>query len=132
MDQASRNAVQLLESLAQCKARLIELAHDLREHPRVVTALHAVECWPYGSGSMLELYLDVELREGQALSWWLEVTWGSEAWHIESRVSLIDEQGSTTLKNFPDHTATIYEDFLQYLHTAMSDLVAWRPEALTP
>lgn len=125
MDSASRRAVELLETLATCKVRLVDLAQKLRRRSEVVEVLDRLECWRHPVGSLIEGYVDVELKNGHALCWYLEVRWDDEKWTIETRILGNVTESQEVLHEFPDRTAMGFDEFLKSLLDATEELVQY-------
>lgn len=124
MDTASRYAVTALEALALTSRRLTDLAVHLRSQPDVTQALHDLSVSTGGaSGSIIEGYVDVELRSGKAVAWLLDVTWNEMRWTIRSEIVVNHELGQDTLRRFPDRTAEKLDEFVLGLNMATRILV---------
>lgn len=123
MDIESKQAVRLLESFADCGIEFLKLAQKMQPHPDVVRVSHDFECKKYQSGSLIEGYVDLELKNGKSLCWWLEVSWSPENWLIDSRIMINDSEGQVTAHKFEDKTPTSFNDFLVQLAETMQELV---------
>jgi hypothetical protein len=126
MDRESKQTIKFLEALANSKLELAELTHRLRSRPDVIRDLHSLECFKYRTHVALEGYVDIELRNGKAVAWWLEVNWDDEQWVIESCVLLNDNQPRSTqetIKEFPNRTAETLDECIEQLLQATSELV---------
>lgn len=62
-----------LKLLAVLSEQLVEHAAELRARPEVVHVARGVDVRMYESGPVLELYVDAELRNGRALTWWIDL-----------------------------------------------------------
>ena len=124
MDEASGQSIRVLECIAGCNEKLIELSQWLRSFP-AITASRGFECRAYDSGTTLEGYVEVELDEKTTLCWWLDVTWNNANWLIQSSVLLNNEAGQTRLKDFPSRMPTTVDDFINQMNEATSDLIAY-------
>jgi hypothetical protein len=122
-DRDSKRAAALLSALAESNERLIAFKEQVRAHPEVVGAQHALELRGYDSGPVLEGYVDAELRSGHALAWWLDVHWGEEGWRVEASVRVDREEGEDILHVFPVRQATTLDDFISELNGAVADLI---------
>lgn len=126
MDTESKAIVKFLEALAGSKHQFTELAQRLRSQPNITRVLHSLECLQYKAHVSLEGYIDIELSNGKALAWWLEVTWNEKQWTIESRVLLNDNQPQSVqeiIREFPDRTSETVDECIRHLLQATSDLV---------
>ena len=124
MDTESKAGVRLLNAVAACNERLVDLSTRLRLETGVNRALHEFSCRDYKTGPLLEAYVDIELATGEGVCWWLEVEWTTEQWLIRSSLRVSHDQGQDALKEFPDRTARSLEDFVNELEVATSDLVS--------
>lgn len=126
MDSDSRQASKLLNSIAESRERIIDLARHLRLHPEVTEVLHGIDLRNLQSGPTVEAYADVKLRSGKGVCWWLEINWDDNQWTIESRVTISDlnvDEGSKDLVRFPDKVAKTITEFVAQLEQATSELV---------
>ena len=135
MDTESRYVIKFLETLADSELELGELARRLRSRPDVVSSFCSLDCSKYQhlfryptpvALVTIEGYVDIELRNGKRIAWWLEVNWNDEQWIIESCVLLNDNQGQNiqeAIKEFPDRTAETLDECIEQLSKAISDLV---------
>jgi hypothetical protein len=126
MDRESKQTIKFLEALANSKLELAELTHRLRSRPDVIRDLYSLECFKYRTHVALEGYVDIELRNGKAVAWWLEVNWNDEQWTIESRVLLNDNQPQSVqevIREFPDRIAETLNECIEQLSQATADLV---------
>jgi hypothetical protein len=136
-DTESKHIAKFLEALAGSRLELAELAHKLESRPDVIGALYSLECSKYRRLSpecfnyqtyvALEGYVDVELRNGKGIAWWLEIHWNDERWVIESRVLLNDNRGQNAqevIREFSDRTAETLDKCIEQLSQAISDLIS--------
>jgi hypothetical protein len=125
MDTDDKKAIEMLEALASSNAKLINLAQLLQGCHEVVGVVNSLECRKYQTGSMLEGYVDVELRNGNALCWNLEVSWSDECWMIDTRILINDSEGQVTAHKFNDRTAYTMKEFLELLGEAVEELTQY-------
>jgi hypothetical protein len=123
MDSESRQAVILLDTIADSNEKFIALSQYLRSKPTVIRVLHNLECRKYTTGTMLQGCVDAEVQNGKAICWWLEVHWGTGKWVIEFRVLVNSNQGQETIKEFPDKISETFSEFIDQLEQATSELV---------
>jgi hypothetical protein len=123
MDAESKSAVQLLEAVAASTNQFVGFAQRLQSSARVVSAVYGIDCRRLDTGPFLVEYVDVELQNGMAVAWWLELNWNETKWMIESRVLMNDEQGQDVLKEFPSREAETLGDCINHLFAATSDLI---------
>ena len=124
MDAESAQSVLLLESLASCNEQFISLAQWLSSvgHGDVS---HSFNCRGYQSGTMLEVYVEVQLKGGVAICWWLDISWRHRHWLIDAAVLVNDDDGQRVLKQFSDRTPRTLQDFIVELKEATTDLVEY-------
>jgi hypothetical protein len=125
MDVKSKQAIDLLEMIADSNEKFIALSQYLRSKSTVIRVLHSFECRKYATGAMLQGYVDAEVQNGKAICWWLEVHWGKGKWVIEFRVLVNGDQGQETIKEFPDKISETFSEFIDQLEQATSELVGY-------
>ena len=125
MDMQSKQAIDLLEVIADSNEKFIALSQSLRLNPVVTHVLHSLECRKYATGTVLQGYVDAEIQNGKAICWWLEVHWGEGKWIIESRVSVTDDQGQDTIKEFSDKASETFSEFIIQLRQATTELMSF-------
>jgi hypothetical protein len=125
MDTDSKKAIELLEAIASSNVKLINLAQLLQDRHEVIRVVNSLECRKYQTGSMLEGYVDVELRNGNALCWNLEISWSDESWTIDTRILINDSEGQVTAHKFNDRTAYTMKEFLELLDEAVEELTQY-------
>jgi hypothetical protein len=125
MDTDDKIAIEILEALASSNAKLINLAQHLQGRDEVVRVVSSLECRKYQTGSMLEGYVDVELRNGNALCWNLEVSWSDDSWVIDTRILINNSEGQVTAHKFNDRTAYTMKEFLELLGEAVEELTQY-------
>lgn len=123
MDTESRHVIRFLEAAAECNDKLIALAQSFQFKPEVIRVLNSFECRQYRTGPVLEGYVDIELRNNQALAWWLEVHWNSNQWIIKSRVTVNHAEGQDVIREFSDREADTLDECIDQLVRATSELV---------
>ena len=81
--------------------------------------------WEFGGGSpyIFQWYVDVALKNGNAIWWALDVDWDDDAWRIESRVELPSEHGPVILRELPDRHAETVDEFISQLAEATTELL---------
>jgi hypothetical protein len=122
MDIESENAIRLLEVLGDSNEKLAKLAHRLRANNEVLSVLRSLECYKSKAGSLIEGYVDVELRNGKAVCWYLEVSWDSDNWTIDARILINDERGQETAHKFTDRITNKFNEFLTNLAESIAEL----------
>src|SRR5690242_5563104 len=101
MDDASQLAAKLLNALAQCNSKLESLWRAIRTKAAVAGGSHRLEVRQYNGVGTIEGYVDVELKSGKAVCWWMEVSWPKRSWEISASIRVVDEQGQYDLLEFP-------------------------------
>ena len=115
-------ATRIMEALATTNEQFAELCRSMRKRAGTVSAKHEMSVRRYGSETLIEFYVDVELRNGKNLGWWMEIHCGERRWIIESSVHLNDEHGEEKVREFPDHMTTSLEEFLSELEESTAAL----------
>lgn len=132
MDSDSKQATKVLAALAESSSRVIALVRQFQSMPDVEKVSFDFECsknqsyGDYGSGGtpyVFNWYVDVALKNGNAIWWGLDVLWDEDKWIIESRVELPGDSGPNTLKEFPDRSAETIEEFVRQLDEATTQLL---------
>lgn len=123
MDEADKNARLLLETIANARLKLINVAQSLRSHKDVITVYCDMELRAYESGPTLDTYVDVELRNGKAITWHLDVTWDESAWFIDTEVTLNVSQYQEPFLTFPDRKAVTFDEFINHFNSAVHELI---------
>ena len=132
MDSESKSATRILAALAESSSKSMTLVHHLQSMPEVEEVYFDFDCyknqsyWEFGSGSpyVFDWYVDVALKNGNAIWWMLDVQWDEKRWIIKSGVELPGKYGSNTLKGFPDRFAETIDEFIVQLNEATSQLLA--------
>jgi hypothetical protein len=122
-------ARQLLETLAQLNSvfRDHEIKYRKLEHVSGVTKY--LEVIEYEDGPQIEGSVDVELQDGNVISWILEVTWNKDEWIIAAnrKASIVDGQfvdGQKVVAELPTQIITRFDDFLRKVILTAHDLFA--------
>jgi hypothetical protein len=120
MDIESKHAVKMLDALVSTHSMFSEYARRLRSRPDVVEATHTFQSLGLPT---LEWYVEAKLHNGKMVIWGTVVTWNNIAWHIESMISVNDDQGQYTIKDFPDRETETLVGFSENLIQAADDLI---------
>ena len=91
--------------LAAFNERLVEHASALRARPEVAGVTRGMDARTYETGAVLEMYVDAELRNGRALSWWVDVYPEDEGWSVSARVLRIRDSDQEVVLSFADTDA---------------------------
>ncbi|MBA3752750.1 MAG: hypothetical protein H0X01_01080, partial [Nitrospira sp.] len=95
------NIRQAYERLKEHRDALRTLAHSMQVNPDVLTATSELALRAYLTGDIIEAYVDVELKNGEALTWWAEIFPKEDVWVMEVSLAVTDEDGQRTLKEYP-------------------------------
>lgn len=114
----------ILDAITTVNERLISFSQQLRAKAEVAEVRHAVDFRRYRSGTVLEFYVDAELKSGKGLSWWLEIKWSKEKWVLESSVLLNEGNHQETMREFPERIAKTVDDVVIELDEAASLLTS--------
>jgi hypothetical protein len=96
-----------------------------RAVPGIKGVNRVLDCRAYKSGTMLEANVEAELKDGNAVCWWLDVSWKQEEWHIEPSVLVTDDESQRVLRDFTEKRPKTIDDFTVDLKEATCDLVAY-------
>jgi hypothetical protein len=110
-------------ALAELKARLADLAMELRRHPPVHAATTAVTPRAYDGGDRVECYVDAELASGNGLGCWLEFWSEAGSWIIASSIRMNHDGGEDELVGLPRRYAIDDEELVAEVRGAASLLV---------
>ena len=97
------NSEELSARLQPCRESLAAIASHLSGNPAVRSAEFDISARNYPlSGEVIEIYLDAELCDGNALSWYADITPEGDCWLLESRIARHSADGQDTMERFPD------------------------------
>lgn len=126
MDAQSKAAVTVLEALATASERLIGIASALRSRPEVTQSLQGFTLRNLRQpGPIVEAYVDVELQNGKAAAWVLDITWNDTEWTVQAQVVANHEsgdRGQDVLRNIADVRARTLGEFVQGLDETLQRL----------
>ncbi len=126
MDNNSDSAIKLLEMLATCNTKFINHASFLRKQNEVKEVTTRFECRRYGTETLIEGYIDAELKNGKAVCWYLEVKWDtSHNWIIDTRILINGAVGQDTAHKFLDRITNNFSKYLENLKEATEELIAF-------
>ena len=86
--------------LAVLNERLVEHAVALRARPEVARVARGVDVRMYESGPVVELYVDAELRNGRALTWWVDLRPEKESLAVSTRVLRMRDSDQEVVLSF--------------------------------
>lgn len=131
MDSESRSATKVLAAIAESNHSKMAMVHRFQAMPEVEKVSFEFDSYrndahcEFGGGPayVFDWYVDVLLKNGNAIWWTLDVQWDEANWSIESSVELPGEYGPSTLKKFPDRVAETIDEFIIQLKEATSQLL---------
>ena len=132
MDSESRQATRVLAALAESSGSSMTLVRRFQAMPEVEKVSFDFDCYrlqsyqEFGTGSpyTFQWYVDVALKNGNAIWWALDVEWDESKWIVGSRVELPGEYGPNILRRFPDRHAETVDGFVRQLAEATAELLA--------
>ncbi len=131
MDTISENIITFVEEIAQSNGRLNDLLDLLSKYTQVLHVSRNFDFRNYPlSGTVIESYLEVELKDGKSLTWALEIRWNESYWEIETNVLQNTSYKQYVVREFPERHAENFEQFIRYLREAVGDLVSFIPNDL--
>ena len=74
----------------------------------------------YQTGDCIELYLDAELKSGDGISWFADITAQGDCWMLENSISRHHAGGQDALERFPDVCAAP-EEMTQRMERAIEN-----------
>ncbi len=123
-------ASQVVGALGEVSDGFRELAIWLRRREFVKSAVHPV--WVSSTGSTrVEWFADVELSDGRAVSFAMELRLEGDEWIIEPAIRVNDESGQDDLLELASRFAVGDEDLLAELKGATSQLLGLRDRVWT-
>lgn len=111
----------LYEAVMPYKNIIETLATSMRKNPAVVAVSSDLELRRYESGPIIEAYVEAELSNSEAVTWWLDVRPSGTKWSFEARILGHDDLGETTLHVFPIEVAVSREGCIKAFHDAIMD-----------
>jgi|GEM_PF-6470736 len=87
----------LLRELEFHRHALNTLANAITIHPEVISTDARIELRQYGKETRIEAWLDIELRDGTALTWWADILLQNDWWEMQVSISKTDEYGQEQL-----------------------------------
>lgn len=92
------SVAKLFSQLTYHRHALNTLANAMTVYPEVESATAELRLRDYTGESQIEAWVDVELRDGTAVTWWTDIFFKENYWQMEVSLSKTDESGQTTLK----------------------------------
>ena len=91
----------LFHSLRSNEVLLSNLAQSLRFSPGVISVHTGLDLRNYRSGTVVEAYVEAEMGNGCAVTWWLDIRERKHEWEFEASILGTDAQGQFTLRRLP-------------------------------
>jgi hypothetical protein len=114
----------LLRALAAIRQEMITVAQKLRDHRFVVIAESKLDVRDYPVGGLqLHAYLDVELRDTRAISYWIEARWEAAYWVVEASVDELRDSNRQCIQAFAPRSMLNDEELPQILLEAASHVL---------
>jgi hypothetical protein len=116
--------MRLLNAIADSNEQLSAVSENLRLRPGVIHVMRDLDIRKYETGTMIEMFIDVELKGGRAISWSLDIHCHETDWDIDASVRIIHEDGQDPIQEFPARTAKTAEDFIAQLKVVTASLAS--------
>jgi len=100
----------LFLAIGACHGILKEHAREARRHPEVSNVTHWLDVHDLGGAFRLEEFVDVELANGEAICWCLELTLSPGVFAVESDVRRIHRAGQDLIEEVADCTYPTAEE----------------------
>jgi len=123
-------AKRLLEALAETNQILRESTIEIGRLRNVDKAICSCEVFKYTSESTFEAHLDAELKDGNGISWLLDVGWTDLEWTIRRKLVISTSSGQETLKELPAKAIEGFQEFVQSLPRLAAEILALRTPEL--
>ena len=114
---ALADASAMITVLAELNEQLIEHATTLRARPEVASVSRGMDARNYKSGTILELYVDAELRNGRTLTWWVDVRSDGDALSVSAAVDGIRASEQVVVLSFPTEIASSTDELTGILRS---------------
>lgn len=88
----------LLLAIGTCHDLLKDHARQVRQHPDVCDVAHWLDAHTLGNAFQMTGFVDAELRNGEAISWRLELNLSRASFTIESDVRSIHRKGQDVIE----------------------------------
>ena len=118
------SSARLLKIAAQCNEMMATLARRVAEQADVLSAKSAIDIRSYTDRVCLELFVDAELSQGTALTWWIELVWRQSKWGVEAAVRIVHRDGQDLLQQVAAHECSSEETCFESLMEAAATLTA--------
>ena len=118
----------LLESLGEVNQLFRKHAVLMERQTGVKSVATRLEVVAYGSGTMIEGFMDVETQNRSNLCWCLDVNWTDEAFEIEGSLDLKSDVGTETLKQTQVEAVKNVTDLPEAIKSVASSVLTLRPD----
>lgn len=108
----------LIAALASANEQFAEFCGVLRTRQESLCVKHEMSARSYQGEILIEFYVDVELKSGKNVGWWMEIHCGEAKWTIESSVLISDGSGEEKLREFPLRMAANLDEFVYEIKEA--------------
>jgi hypothetical protein len=96
----------VLNALASIREQMIGQTQRLRGHSAVTKAESRLEIRDYPEGGThVETYIDAELEDGHALTWWLEARHANGRWAVEATIHQTGLNGQNVVRQLEARAA---------------------------
>lgn len=124
MDADSIIGLKLLEVIGEYNNQLKNFDIQLTKRPEVLSTIIQIDCVKFPvTGALLSFYLDAELKNGNAISFFLGLDCNEEEWVVSTHISINDDKGYDLIKDFPERKTKIFSELLAHLASASSELL---------
>jgi|SRR5580704_17295312 hypothetical protein len=126
MDDVCVAVARFISGVATANETLAVFGADLRSRPDVEDVKRGMDIRAYNSGTVVEMYVDAQRRDGIGQVWWLDILQETERWVIEARVTMTGAVGQESVLEFDTRTAIGADDLVRELQRAISDLISYK------
>lgn len=123
MNDASRSASRLIETLAHTSERFIAAAQQLRTQPGVAEVRRGTDIRQCASGTCVEFFVEAELEGDAAMVWWLDALWSGERWTICASVSRQSAGAKAPVRELRERVATSVDGLRTELDACATELL---------
>ena len=117
--------LEVLAFLARTQSQVDGFWRHLREWRRAfletAEVTSAVECRQYETGLVLSIWLEAEVRSGEALTWWMDIAPKDDGWLLDARLSW---NGSDVVVQLPERMVPDFRTVKQEAPPLLENLFA--------
>lgn len=114
--------IQFFAALGRSYETMKSIAATCRANERVSSAMQQIWIYQLEHGFRATLDVGAELKNGDALSWWLEVTGFDAMFSLEAGIARNDAQGWDMIDTLMETTCTTSEECMSHMNEAASKL----------